>query len=143
MNNDPLSQLRDIHTPDPVSWWPLAPGWWILIVLIIAAIVALVVWLNKRSRTTSQSQWINEQLQNLAQQTASQSSLIDALHLFRRIALVYWPKHIAANTPILKLADTVCQQHQLTLSESTRHLLGDAQYQPALSITQPEWQRFI
>lgn len=25
--------LRDLHLPDPVSWWPLAPGWWAVIVL--------------------------------------------------------------------------------------------------------------
>lgn len=28
---DPLSQLADIHLPDAIGWWPLAPGWWILI----------------------------------------------------------------------------------------------------------------
>ena len=33
MENDPLAQLRDIHLPEPILWWPLAPGWWVLIVL--------------------------------------------------------------------------------------------------------------
>ncbi len=35
MNPDPLAQLRDIHLPEPVSWWPPAPGWWVLAVLVV------------------------------------------------------------------------------------------------------------
>jgi hypothetical protein len=36
----PFDQLRDIHGPDPVAWWPPAPGWW------LAAVGALLaVWL--------------------------------------------------------------------------------------------------
>src|SRR5690606_8976602 len=33
-NADPLSQLADIHLPDAVGWWPLAPGWWAVIVAV-------------------------------------------------------------------------------------------------------------
>lgn len=36
-NPDPLSELADIHLPDPVGLWPLAPGWWILIVIVLIA----------------------------------------------------------------------------------------------------------
>lgn len=35
---DPLAQLKDIHLPDAIPLWPLAPGWWILIICILAAI---------------------------------------------------------------------------------------------------------
>jgi len=37
-SEDPLSQLADIHLPDPVSIWPLAPGWWFVIILILAGL---------------------------------------------------------------------------------------------------------
>lgn len=29
-----MNELKDIHLPDPVSWWPPAPGWWLLAVIV-------------------------------------------------------------------------------------------------------------
>lgn len=40
-SEDPLSQLADIHLPDPVSIWPLAPGWWVF----IAVVFLFLIWL--------------------------------------------------------------------------------------------------
>lgn len=36
-------QLRDIHMPEAISWWPLAFGWWILIALFLA-VLAIAIW---------------------------------------------------------------------------------------------------
>ncbi len=46
-----LDQLRDIHLPEPVGWWPVAPGWWALLALVCALVVAAVVWTWLRRRS--------------------------------------------------------------------------------------------
>ncbi|MGB5258807.1 MAG: DUF4381 domain-containing protein [Woeseiaceae bacterium] len=33
--------LRDLHLPDPVGWWPLAPGWWFVLLLLAAGLTYL------------------------------------------------------------------------------------------------------
>jgi hypothetical protein len=30
--------LRDLHLPDAIGWWPLAPGWWVVIALLAAGL---------------------------------------------------------------------------------------------------------
>jgi len=37
-----LAQLRDVHEPTTISWWPLAFGWWILILCSISLAVGLI-----------------------------------------------------------------------------------------------------
>jgi len=44
-----LEQLKDIHEPAPIGWWPPAPGWWILAGLIVALLFA-AGWLWRRLR---------------------------------------------------------------------------------------------
>jgi len=51
---DPLAELRDIHMPEPVSWWPPAPGWWLLL-LIVLIIGALFWWWRRRAAGLSQA----------------------------------------------------------------------------------------
>ncbi|MFK7864056.1 MAG: DUF4381 domain-containing protein [Pseudohongiellaceae bacterium] len=42
-----LAQLADIHLPEPVSFWPPAPGWWVLALLLLIA----AIWLIRKVRT--------------------------------------------------------------------------------------------
>lgn len=34
--------LRDLHLPEMTGWWPLAPGWWVLIGLAACGLMYLV-----------------------------------------------------------------------------------------------------
>ena len=48
-------ELRDIHLPPDPSWFPPAPGWWILAALLIA----LLVWLFRIARKRVRKQrWL-------------------------------------------------------------------------------------
>lgn len=47
-----LAQLRDIRMPQEIGLWPLAPGWWALMLVIVCALVALFSWRLLRRRGT-------------------------------------------------------------------------------------------
>jgi len=48
---NPVEQLRDIHGLEPVSWWPLAPGWWIIVGVILLFLVFGISFLIYRHFT--------------------------------------------------------------------------------------------
>jgi hypothetical protein len=42
MEPDPLAGLRDYHLPEAISWWPPAPGWWLLAIAL--TLLVIFVW---------------------------------------------------------------------------------------------------
>ena len=84
-----LARLRDIRLPEDVSWWPLAPGWWALLAIMLVASAA-VVGLEFRRRRSLRFQALRE-LELLKAQTTPKSSTLELASqicvLIRRIAL--------------------------------------------------------
>jgi hypothetical protein len=40
-------ELKDIHLPDSILWWPPAPGWWVLGVVLIIFLFLMLLLLPK------------------------------------------------------------------------------------------------
>ena len=59
--------LRDIHLPPEPSIWPLAPGWWALIVLTVVAMVFLILWTLKLQRRRHLNNKLQAQIQDIYQ----------------------------------------------------------------------------
>jgi hypothetical protein len=51
--NDPLAALRPLHAPPPIPWWPPAPGWWLLGVLLLGLLVLTLAALWRWRRRTA------------------------------------------------------------------------------------------
>jgi len=43
-------QLRDVHLPSEISWWPLAFGWWLLIGASFVCLIALTIYVRRQRR---------------------------------------------------------------------------------------------
>lgn len=85
--NGPL--LRDIHLPPQPSWWPLAPGWWGIIVLALVAVgLAIWWWRRQRRRRAEEKRVLAEVDEALALWREQPQALASGLHqLLRRGAL--------------------------------------------------------
>lgn len=60
-SSDLLNNLHDIHTPPPVSWWPLAPGWWIAAACVFLLGAFIWWWMHRAAP------WRKQALRELAQ----------------------------------------------------------------------------
>ena len=54
--------LRDLHLPDAVGWWPLAPGWWFVIAVSTALCLWLLIRLVKQHRLNAARRYAVRQL---------------------------------------------------------------------------------
>lgn len=114
----PLDQLADIHLPGSISWWPLAPGWWVLIALLVIALLAFWFWRYRakqnRYRKTAQQELDNIYSNYQTNQNAS-AFLHETSVLLRRTALTAYPKNFNASIKgdaWLEWLDNVCPNKQ-------------------------------
>ena len=127
--------LRDIHLPDPIGWWPLAPGWWGLLVLLISLIGILVYVIRRRRRVTPIKLALAELAQLEANPDLSTREQLEALSiLMRRVALTLYPRDEVAGRvgeDWLNWLDRTGGEP--AFQQEAGRLLADLPYRPAQS----------
>ena len=90
-----LAQLKDIHLPSSIGWWPPAPGWW-LVMLIVTLLMAWITWRTwqwwQALKPKRQALQILDQIEKKANHNGSvNEACAQVSQLLRRVALTYYP----------------------------------------------------
>ena len=131
--------LRDIHLPAPVSWWPLAVGWWGLLGLAMLVAVALILWWRQR-RTRHARRAALAELGVIESALATQPdghACAQALsRLLRRLALLVGGPAAATGSGAA-LFETLSALRAGPLPSELQALLSSAPYSPAAAAAIP------
>lgn len=128
---DPLQNLRDIQMPMQPHWWPPAPGWWILLAIILLGIgvVAFLHWQRKHWQ-----QKILDEVENAVRQHADnrQQQITGLSEILRRVALRAFSREQVANLYGIKWLEFL-DEHAAKTGSFMQHdmrVLADETYRP-------------
>jgi hypothetical protein len=117
-----LDRLHDLALPPEVSWWPLAPGWYVVIALVLISLLILGYRNWKKWRA-------NAYRRAALREISSADSAPAIAELLRRTALATTPrKAVAAMTGTVWL-DWLAEQTATAMPDTVRHQLASGIYQ--------------
>lgn len=83
-NSTSLNDMRDIVVTEPVSWWPLAPGWYVL----FFALALVLIWSALKSiKRWRQAAYLRQAMHELDRTLPSELP-----GLVKRVCLSKWPR---------------------------------------------------
>jgi len=116
---DPLAQLSDIHLPAQIQNYPIAPGWWLIAILIIILFSGSIIKLRKSRQLKKFKKQALKQLHQNPNLPIQQ-----VITLLKWTALRYFPRHYCANLYGEKfqqfLLQTLPVKQQATFSEQVK-----------------------
>ncbi|MBL7003531.1 MAG: DUF4381 domain-containing protein [Gammaproteobacteria bacterium] len=130
MNN---LELRDIHLPDAVSWWPPAIGWWVLLMAIFL-LIALLLWLYKRAKQVTVRQQAQQQYKLIKDEYNNCNDKVwlsqQLAQLLRQVLLTIKPRSEVAKVTGLEWLEALASIHEKgNLSKNEADILFLAPYQ--------------
>jgi hypothetical protein len=91
--------LRDLHLPDPISWWPPAIGWWLVagMIILLAIVGWLVAWFLRKRRMRRNAIAEVRRVAALYQESGDPLEYVRRLSVvLRRIAISFHPREEVA-----------------------------------------------
>lgn len=135
MQPDLLQQLRDIYPPVDPTWWPPAPGWWLLLALALYGVYLLGrelrCWLRKQQPVKHARALYAELYHNYRIGVVSQTHYLHASNeLLKRLVIYGLGKQFARKAndqKWLEFLDTLTGRNDFC--EGPGRLLGNQRFQ--------------
>lgn len=129
--------LRDIHLPEPISLlWPLAPGWWLLLALLLFLIL-VSIWLLRLRKRNAAKRIALRKLKKLEKAYSDEpKKLVQEIStLLRRFYITKYPrKEVASLTGQAWLAFLDNQLGKQSFTAGEGRCLIDAPYRADVAI---------
>jgi hypothetical protein len=140
----PLEQLKDIHLPDPIEQFQLAPGWLILIILTIGLIIYAILQWHKKRQALALLIPANSELDLIAQSKADGRAIAELSALLKRVCLIYFPTTQVAALSGESWTKFINQHvgHEL-FTEQQQQLFAQLAYQANCQVEPSLWNEVI
>lgn len=93
--------IRDLHLPQAIGWWPLAPGWWFLLALAVVGLGYLAYLGYRRWRFNAARRVALRELARVSGEYAEGADAVtlavELSELLRRTMLAYAPRSEVAS----------------------------------------------
>ncbi len=130
--------LKDIHLPEPVSWWPPAAGWWLL--ATAALLLGLVAWklatvLRRHLARRRLRRQALDELRRIRRELEARGDAARALEslsvLLRRVAVTVFPDRGVPGRAGPAWVDWLARTGPEGLDRALLAALAEAPYRPA------------
>ncbi len=154
---NPLDKLRDIHLPEPIDAFPYAPGWWILLGILLVIIGYFVYRRIQYYRAIRLLKPAKQELAQLASLTSNEinaASIARLSALLKRVCLLYFDRHQIASLNGARWVEFLNQQmtrfnqnsnasNQPLFSDKDSQLFAQAAYQKSTTVEQTQWSKLL
>ena len=128
-----LSNMRDIVLPPPVSWWPLAPGWWLLgLVVITLAAICTFRWVASYRRAAYR--------RTARRQLQTARTLMEVEMVLRQTAIAAYPRREIASLTGQTWIHWLSAQSGLNVPDEVGLALTESVYRSVESDPEPARQ---
>lgn len=123
--HDNLPQLRDIHLPPDVSWWPIAYGWWLIVALVVlgGCLFHLIKYLRKKSKKL----YAIHLLKNI-QNDSAVLAISSMSEILRRICIYKYPQAVALTGK--EWESFLLSKTKAVVSDKAKEILLNSPYMP-------------